>query len=295
MQRNRRRLFSVCVVLVGSVAAASARAEDETAAVRAAAREYAAAVANGDAEKIRASWTEDGDYVDAAGRVHRVRNLVKQMAGRQRGGKVGSDAAPVKSSLRFVAPTVAIEDGEYDCGVAGNGGAMTGRFTAVWVKQGERWLLDSLRESVSAAPLLDEQLRPLAWMLGEWVAEADDAVMLLSARASEHGNFIVREFAVIGDGGETTATERIAWDPADRELKSWTFDSQDGRGESSWSRDGKDWRVETTEVMDDGGEALTVAVITRVGDDRHTWEVKSSKIGGESVPSRRVEFKRAAE
>jgi ketosteroid isomerase-like protein len=287
--------FLMCLVLAGGVAAV-ARAEDEIKAVRTAAREYAAAVASGDAERVRESWTTVGDYVDAGGRTRKVSSIVKQMAARPgTDEKAPADVAPPNSSLRFVTPTVAIEDGEFECGVSGNGSPMSGRFTAVWVKQDGRWLLDSLRESVTAGPQVDKQLRPLEWLLGEWVAETDDAAMLVSARLSDHGNQIVREFAMIGDGGATTATERIAWDPEDRALKSWTFDSQDGRSESTWTRDGKSWRVETKEVMEDEKPATTLATITPAGRGQHVWEVKSSKVGDQSVPPRRVTFRLAPE
>jgi hypothetical protein len=211
-----------------------------------------------------------------------VSNLVKQMSDRPSNGKSRVAVAPPKSSLRFVTPTVAIEDGEYECGDAPDGSPMSGRFTAVWVKQDGRWLLDSLREAVTAGPRVDKHLRPLEWLLGEWVAETDDAVMLVSARPSE-------------DGGATTATERIAWNADDGELKSWTFDSQDGRSESSWTRDGKGWRVETKEIMDDEQTATTVAMITPDGRGQHVWEVKSSKVGDETVPPQRVTFRRAPE
>jgi uncharacterized protein (TIGR02246 family) len=294
MRRSGGRLFVTCVILASGVVSV-AKADEETAAVRAAAREYAAAVANGDAEKVRESWTKDGDYVDANGRTRKVSNIVKQMARRPRDGKARADVALPTSALRFVTPTVAIEDGEYECGAAPDGSPLMGRFTAVWVKQDGKWLLDSLRESVTAGPQIDKHLRPLEWLLGEWVAETDDAVMLVSARPSNRGNYIVREFAVIGDGGATTATERIAWDADDGELKSWTFDSQDGRSESSWTRDGKGWRVETKEVMDDEQTATTVATLTPAGRGQHVWEVKSSKVGDESVAPRKVTFRRAPE
>jgi hypothetical protein len=53
--------------------------------------------------------------------------------------------------------------------------------------------------------------------------------------------------------------------------------------------------VETKEVLDDEQTATTVATITPDGRGQHVWEVKSSKVGGESVPPRKVTFRRAPE
>ena len=183
----------------------------------------------------------------------------------------------------------------HDCGTAGDGGVISGRYTAVWVKRDGRWLLDSLREATTAATPRNENLKPLEWLLGEWVGATDDSEILVSARWSDGGNYIIREFALRGDGGETTGTERIGWDPTSGEFRSWTFDSQDGRGEGRWKQDGSRWLVETTEVMGDGKKASTLAAVTPGGDGHYVWEVRSSKIGNQNVPSRRVKFTRTPE
>jgi uncharacterized protein (TIGR02246 family) len=301
MRWLREVRFWACVAVACTTHLASASADDATTAdaataeVRAAAREYAAAVRRGDTDVLLKSWTNDGDYVDATGRSYRARDLIRKMVDKPSREKTADDAAPSKSSLRFVTPDVAIEDGDYDCGKASDGSAMTGHFTAVWVKRDGRWLLDGLRESATPSSRRDERLKPLEWLLGEWVGQTEDSVMIVSARISDRGNYIIRDFAVLGDGGEATATERIAWDPERGEFRSWTFDSQDGRGEGRWKRNGDHWLVETKETMADGTSAFTTAVLTRQGEKELLWEVKSSKVGGQVVPPRRVKFTRAPE
>jgi uncharacterized protein (TIGR02246 family) len=270
-------------------------ADAEAAEVRAAARDYAAAVRRGDKDALLKSWTKSGDYVDAFGRSYQAHELIRKMAATPGRETDAEKTALPESSLRFITPKVAIEDGKYNCGVAKDGSEMTGHFTAVWVKRDGRWLLDSLRESTTTLPPLDEHLKPLEWLLGEWVGQADDSVLIVSARVSDGGNYIIRDFAVLGDGGEATATERIAWDADSGGFKSWIFDSQDGRGEGRWNRDGERWLVETKETMADGKSASTSTVVTRQGKKQFLWEVKSSKVDGQVVSPRRVTFKRAPE
>src|SRR5262245_288752 len=146
------------------------------------------------------------------------------------------------------------------------------------------------------APSPNEHLQPLAWLLGEWAGKTDDAAILVSAHWSDGGNYIVREFVVQSDGRETlSGTERIGWDAAAKKYKSWMFDSQGASGEGYWQRDGDKWRMDGKDVMPDGQACSTSVVFTPVDDQRFVWEVASAKVGNTSLPTMRVEFKRAAD
>jgi uncharacterized protein (TIGR02246 family) len=266
----------------------------EMAAVRAAGRNYLAALRRHDTEELLRSWTVNGDYIDAAGRKAKAREWFgRNVAAPRPAQTTENNIQTVQSEIRFITPTVAIEDGAYDGGDAPDGTEVTGRFTAVWVKQDGRWLLDSLRESTTTTPSRSENLKPLEWLVGEWVGISDDSEILVSSRWSDTGNYIIRELAVIGDDSQATGTERIGWDPSAREFKSWTFDSQDGRGEGRWKRDGDNWVVDIKEVTADGKEATTSAIVTPVGSDQYVWEVRSSKVGDQNLAPRRIEFTRA--
>jgi uncharacterized protein (TIGR02246 family) len=305
MRRFKYWLALICLNLavssLGAVSSAQERVDvnaDERA-LRAAASEYVAAVRRGDADAIKRMWAADGDYVDASGHVFKVRDF----AGRPMGESISEtkSAAPSvpTSTLRFITPDVAIEDGIAELGRSTDGDLLSGRFTAVWVKQRGRWLLSNLREAVSSSPSTNDRLQPLAWLLGEWVGTSDDAVILLSSQWSGDGNYIVREFLIRRDGHEDiSASQRIGWDASLGEIKSWTFDSQGGSGEGRWRRDDDRWIVESTEVRADGNTAKTVAVYVPGGDGRFTTELKSvsdDKTAGAALPTLRVEFKQALE
>jgi hypothetical protein len=207
----------------------------------------------------------------------------------------GVDSPVPESKLRFVTPSVAIEDGISGRTLTDSGGPVTARFTAVWVKRDGRWLLDSLRESV-AAQSAGDRLQELAWLLGEWVGTTGDGAVLVSSHWSDDGRYIIREFVDYGDDGEVVSgTQRIGWDASTNRIKSWAFDSQGGTGEGFWRRDGERWVVETTEVMPDGEKVTTSAVYVPRSEGRFVWEAAGAKLAGERVPPRRMEFKRAAD
>ena len=147
-------------------------------------------------------------------------------------------------------------------------------------------------EASSAAPSagLDE----LEWLLGEWTGMTDNAVVLVSAHWCEGGAFIEREVVVQREGQEDIGgTQRIGWDPLTGKIKCWSFDSLGGFGEGYWRQDGKNWIVESQEVLADGSQSTTKILFTPQDADRFLWEVASSKVEGMSLPKLQIEFVRA--
>jgi len=308
MQNASRILMVTSVFTFQLFAVARAHAngssenQDETKAIRAASKAYAAAVQSGDTETMSKMWTADADYIDSSGQKFMAHELVRQYA-KPSSPAAGSVSLPVRdSSLRFVTPVVAIEDGSMDWGVSGDGRALTGRFTTLWVKHDGQWLLNGLRESVVPGPSPSDHLRPLSWLLGEWAATTDNAAILVSSHWSDDGRYIVREFLFRGDGDEDiSATQRIGWDASAGRIRCWTFDSQGGSSEGVWQRDGDRWRVESREVLADGSKSRSTAVYTP-GDDgqftselKSSWDEKDAKAPAGAPPALRIEFSRAAE
>jgi uncharacterized protein (TIGR02246 family) len=299
------RLFGAAIFICIAVASFRASAggqktgpndDAEIAAIRAAANNYAAAVRSGDSDVMRWTWAPEGDYIDASGQRFKAHELIPRdtaAPSSTSGPPAAAGSQAPSSTVRLITPTVAIEDGAADIGVADDGSALTGRFTAVWVKRDGRWLLDSLREAITQSVSTNDQLQPLSWLLGEWAGAVDDQEVLISAHWSDGGTYIVREFAMHGGGDRViTGTERIGWEPV---FMSWTFDSQGGRSESRWKRDGKRWLVESTKVMPDGQTATATSVFTPENDGAFSWEVSRASIANERLPPLRIEFKRAAE
>jgi ketosteroid isomerase-like protein len=273
--------------------------DTDIAAIRATASEYATAASSGNVDVMRRMWTPEADYIDASGQRSKARELLRREAASP--SKVGTRSATAwsqapSSTLRLVTPDVAIEDGAVDIGVSHDGGALTGRFTAVWVKRDGRWLLDSLREAISQTATANDQLQSLSWLLGEWAGVVGDQAILVSADWSDAGSYIVRKFVVHGGGNQVvTGTERIGWDPVSGEIVSWTFDSQGGHSESRWKRDGEQWSVESTKVMSDGKKATSTSVYTPGDGTAFSWAVSRANVADERMPPVRIEFKRAAE
>jgi hypothetical protein len=247
-------------------------------------------------------WTTNGDYVNAAGQAFNVRELLREQVGNSSPDLDTTVTPAPESSLRFITPEVAIEDGATRIGTLPDGSALLGRFTAVWVKQDGRWLLDSLREATAATPGFNDQLRSLEWLLGEWAGATDDAAILLSSHWSDDGKYIIREFLIRSEGREDiSATQRIGWDASSGKIRCWTFDSLGGSSEGVWRRDGERWLVDSAEVLADGKKSKTSAAYVPAADGhfalevRTAWDSADKQEAGANPPTLRVEFKRAVE
>jgi len=288
-------LAAVCVAT--TIARGDDSSDDrEVAAVRAAGKKYIEALRRGDADTLRKMWTRDGDYIDARGNRLESRAMFGDRGDVRPAENGDGDIDLPERSIRIVAPGVAVEDGKFSETPTPDGGAVAGRYVAVWVKRDGDWQLASLRESEVLMPSGKDRLQELGWLIGEWIAKTDDGVVLVSSHFQDDGRYIVREFIDRGnDHATVTGTQRIGWDAASGKIKCWTFDSQGGIGEGTWQRDGNRWVVEMADVLPNGEKATISTVYAPKDDGRFVWESAGAKLGGEQVPPRRVEFKRAAE
>lgn len=315
--RNRylygRIAVGLLALAVGAAALASRAAAQvksaptgEEANVRAAALDYLQSLHRGDAARLRALWTADGDYVDAQGKKYKAQDLIAQFeATGATDPAAAAEAAKIKppaSTLRFVEPGLAIEDGVIGP-PAPDSESSGGRFTAVWVKRNGRWQLDALRETAApSAPVADEsnpKLQPLAWLVGEWAGHANDADVLMSWHWSDGGAYLVGEFAIYRDGQPMAGgSQRVGWDPVAGQIKSWIFDSQGGSGEGQWRADGQHWTVDSKHVTADGEQAKASTTYTPDADGSFVWETagdwQAAKSPAAKLPAQRIEFHRAA-
>lgn len=252
----------------------------DLAAVRTAAEAYREALSKGDADAIRAAWTDEGDIVDGWGNRFEAgtAGLFTPGPGPRPEFRVG------ESQLRQLAPGVVLEDGSVDVVLPGMTTPLEGSFSAIWVRQGDAWKLAGVRES--ERPVMDgaEMLDDLDWMVGEWTLEVEAAEeagppMTMRVRWDAGRSFLIREARV---PVATTAADaepvieihqRIGWDPLVRRIRSWSFSSDGSRGEATWFRDGDSWIAERTAVLPSGRQETMVSIYSFDGKDRCIWRI----------------------
>jgi hypothetical protein len=187
--------------------------------------------------------------------------------------------------LRLVGPDVAVEEGTTRVTPKDGGIPVVNHYSAVDFKRDGRWLLASVRESPGETQSEHDRLRELEWMLGEWVDESPDSVILSTCTWSDDKKALIREFAIRENGRiAMTVNQRIGWDPAGGHIKSWEFDSEGGHGEGLWARLGDQWMVNATCVLQDGRTAAATHVITRDDPSTCRWSTGDKTVGGDMIP-----------
>jgi hypothetical protein len=189
------------------------------------------------------------------------------------------------TSIRFLGPNLAVEDGTATVTHSPDEPAQRGPYTMVHVGQEGRWLVASARDLPDESPTAEEQLKQLQWLIGDWVDESPDALVVTSYRWTDNQCYILSDFKVQTAGRPVmTGSQRIGWDPLAKNIRSWVFDSEGGFGEGIWTREGNRWIVKRTGVTRDGKIASGTNIITRVSRDRMTWQSRDRIVGGEKMP-----------
>jgi uncharacterized protein (TIGR02246 family) len=259
---------------------------------------YCDAFNSGNVDTLLTFWANDADYVDDEGETHRGKEAIGALFTAAADDLKGQQLDLEIDALRFVKPQVAIEDGTATL-TDPNGESTSGRYTAVWVKNGDKWLISSARElpdDDEAAPAEGDAnyVQPLEWLLGDWVSEDEGPKVNLTTKWALEKNFLVQEYSVAGDeGSDLRVTQWIGFDPITGQIKSWTFDSRGGYGEGLWSRDGNTWHGETTGVLPDGRIGTARNSVRFVDDTHFEWRSTGRNVEGQPMPDGEVRFVRS--
>ena len=231
---------------------AADRSADE-AAIRANVARFVKAYNSRDAKAIAALFTPDGQVVDKEGNKSEGRDEIAQTfddifkALPKKHLEVN-----VESIRAFIGSDLAMEVGTTKESFGPDEPPEYDRYTVLHVKRDGKWQMALARDEEGPIASGRERLRPLAWLVGEWVDDGGSAVVISSCRWSKDGNFLLHDFKLEIDGrDELNVSQRIGWDPLTKHIRAWVFDSEGGFGESVWTRDGSGWIIKATGVCPD--------------------------------------------
>jgi uncharacterized protein (TIGR02246 family) len=258
--------------------------------------DYCAAFNNGDVEALLAYWANDADYVNEDGETHRGKDAIGALFRNSTENLEGCKLVLKIDTLRLLKPDVAIEDGIAEL-TGTEGDTDRAHYTAVWVKTDGKWLISNARDRPAdedaGSTANADYLKPLEWLVGEWVSEDDGPAVRLESNWALKKNFLVQDYTVTGkDGNDVHVTQWIGFDPLTEQIKSWTFDSRGGYGEGLWSREDNTWQTEATGVLPDGRTGSSLNSIRFVDDTHLEWRSTGRNVEGQPMPDAEVRFVR---
>lgn len=279
------------------VFAAQSRAADDTApadlsadeaAIRANCDKYVESYNRRDSRTMAAMWSPEAVYMDPDTNERIVgREEIAKFFDNVFAGMEDADLKVTIDSIDFVSPNVAIEKGSAVVSYS-NHDPEESTYSAVHVKRDGQWMLDRVTEEEVPPPPPShyEQLKELEWLVGSWVDSDDSATIQSEVEWTKNRNFLRRSFAVvIRDEVDMTGMQLVAWDAANKQIRSWVFDSEGGFAEATWKKNGDQWLIQNNATLADGGKATSLNILTYIDDNSFTWESVNREVDGELLPN----------
>jgi uncharacterized protein (TIGR02246 family) len=233
-----------------------------------------------DAKAIAALFTPDGQIEDKEGDINDGREAIERAFADLFADSPKKHIDVAVESIRFIGSDLAVEKGSTKETAADNEPPELDRYTVVHVKRDGKWQMALARDEEGPPPSSHEQLKPLSWLIGDWIDDGGNVVVNSSCHWSEDGNFLLQEFKLQIAGKEAMkVSQRIGWDPVAKRVHSWVFDSEGGYGESEWIRDGEIWVIKATGVRPDGTTASATNTLVPAGKDGYVWRSRDRIVG----------------
>ena len=255
---------------------------------------YEEAYNKGDAKTLAGFYSEDVDYIDQDGAEVKGRNAMQKLLADNFQQNPGVKLAITTEEVKRLTPDVKVTRG-FATVTPANGAATTTRYTLVKVRKGDHWEISQMNEREAPPLSAYSKLAALEWLVGTWQDKSGDQTVQGKINWAGDKNFLVRTIHVQGNQTTTDGWEIIGWDPVQQQIRSWIFDSNGGFGESTWVNNGENWLIRASNVLPDGSRSTAENVLTKVDDNKFTWESQNRTLNGEPQPSLdKIEVQRVA-
>jgi uncharacterized protein (TIGR02246 family) len=274
---------------------AKGRTEDRQA-IHQAAMAYSAAFDSGDVEKLLSYWAPDAEYIDESGKMTQGHDAIAAVIKKNHENLKGYKLKIRGTGLRFVTDDVALADGKATL-ISPQGKEDVTPFTAVWVKKDGKWLVRSLRdlgEDDTKPTTPADHLKPLEPLLGDWVCADKSKDVEVHCRRVLNASFILVDFTVKNGKEASSTTQRFGWDPVNRQIRSWYFDSTGGFGEATCTVAGDGLVSESNGVLPDGRVGTAVDRITFPDDKSFVFQARNRAVDGRPLADLDLRFVRSA-
>lgn len=242
--------------------------------------EYLRAFRSRDAAAVAACWSESADNrsLDSGEETHgreQVEQVFQTLFEEDSSAEIDLDI----QEIRPLGGGVAVVDGISQLSFS-TGDATASRFSAIVMKKDGRWMLESVREAATELPETSRgyAIRRVGEFAGRWESVTGRQDVSTHAFWTAGGGFLVRSHTMQADTGDREITEIIGWDPVRQGIRSWSFASDGGFAEGSWTLDDDHFDVMLDGTTADGEIVTGRLTITRLGPDDLVTEMEGTAI-----------------
>jgi len=241
----------------------------EFAAIQAAAAAFVKDFNAAKAEAVVAQFLPQGELIDDEGNVYQGRGELEQLFSQYFATFPGATLEANIESVRALGDGLLIEEGTRVLSTT-DGASAQERYVTIWANTNGQWQIASTREfKDDPDPSPTDRLAPLAWLVGDWISEDDDAAVEISYRWDEDRNFLLGDIRSTRAGKPLMkSTQRIGWDPLAGTVRSWLFDGDGGFAECNWTQLDDGWVIKTRATLPDGASGSATVTITSVTKDQ---------------------------
>lgn len=276
------------VVALGEASVGYSQGEDDKAAIEKAVQSYVAAFNGRNANVLAAQWSPEGVYISRlSGEQITGREALEEEFAALFEESEKATLEVATESIEFISPNVALERGTATV-TQPEAEPAKSSYRAVYAKRQGNWLIDRVTEEEEppAPPSHYEQLKELQWLVGQWIDREGGDVVKTECQWTRNRNFLRRSFTVsVEDRVDVTGMQFVGWDPAQKQVRSWVFDSDGGFAEGVWSRSGGRWLVKTKATMSDGTTASSTSILRPLDGGSFAWQKIDRVVGGEILPN----------
>jgi uncharacterized protein (TIGR02246 family) len=264
---------------------------EENKAIKQTLEAFALGFNSGDAAKAAAVFAADAEFIDDRGNGVRGRAAIEKLFAGFLEKNKGAKVQLTLEEPRLLTPDVVLQDGESVITVPDKSAQTSRRYTIVFVRQDKNFVVASLREFPEESETAEaaNRLKDLEWMIGDWIDEGDNGLVVTSCRWSDDKRYLLRDYTVKMRGKDALkGTQRVGIDPLTGQIKGWTFDSQNGYGETTWIKNGEEWLIKATGITGDGEAASATYILKPAGKSKFVWKMMHRVIGERVEPDAEV-------
>ncbi len=253
-------------------------------AIRSSAEEFVAAFNKGDSKGIGALWTKDCEYVDETGRLFKGRDAIEKEYSAFFSANPGLKMETAISSIKIVGSHAATENGTAIVKKADGTVVSRASYTALHLKQGDKWLMASVREYAPRLSSSRTNLENLEFLIGDWSAAKDSKSLNFSAKWIADKKFIELSYSVRDkDTQVRSGLQIIGRNPSSGEIVSWSFDSTGGHGQGEWSILKRGILIQSRGVMPDGSPTRSRYIVSVIDSNNLSWQSVDQRVAGQKL------------